>query len=131
MRVVLRVVLALAMMAIGVDHFAAPDFFVRIVPRALPAPVLLVQISGVCEVLGGAGLLVPPSRLPWARRAAGMGLALLYVAVFPANINMVIHPELGGSVPIWALWLRLPLQVVLIVLALWVSSPKDLRRSGP
>jgi uncharacterized membrane protein len=55
------------------------------------------------------------------RRAAGIGLVLLYVAVFPANVNMVIHPALGGTVPLWALWVRLPLQLVLIALALWVS----------
>ncbi len=115
-RVVLRVVLAVAMIAIGVDHFINPDFFVRIVPRALPAPLLLVHISGVCEILGGAGLLVPP-----VRRAAGVGLVLLYVAVFPANVNMVVHPELGGSIPSWALWARLPLQLVFIAWALWAS----------
>lgn len=115
-RAILRVVLAVFMIAIGVDHFASPDFFVRIVPRALPAPLLLVQVSGLFEVLGGAGLLV--SRV---RRAAGIGLVLLYVAVFPANLNMCLHPELGGSIPLWALWVRLPFQIVFIALALWVS----------
>jgi uncharacterized membrane protein len=115
-RAVFRVVLALAMMAVGVDHFVAPSFFVRIVPSALPAPLLLVQVSGFFEVLGGLGLLIPRTR-----RAAGLGLVLLYVSVFPANVNMVLHPELGGSVPLWALWVRLPFQLVFIALALWVS----------
>ena len=115
-RIVVRVVLALVMIAIGVDHFASPDFFVRIVPRALPAPLLLVQISGFFEVCGGLGLLVPR-----VRRAAGVGLVLLYVAVFPANVNMCLHPALGGSIPLWALWVRLPFQLVFIALALWVS----------
>ncbi len=117
---VFRVVLALAMIAIGVDHFVAPGFFVRIVPRALPfsyfGPLFLVQLSGFFEVLGGVGLLIPRTR-----RAAGIGLVLLYVSVFPANVNMVIHPELGGSIPLWALWVRLPFQLVFIALALWVS----------
>jgi uncharacterized membrane protein len=122
-RTALRVVLALGMIAIGVDHFVAPAFFVRIVPHALPSPPLLVQISGACEVLGGVGLLVPR-----VRRAAGIGLVLLYVAVFPANVNMVVHPELGGSLPGWALWARLPLQLVLIAWALWVS--RSSRASG-
>ncbi len=115
-RAILRVVLAVFMIAIGLDHFANPDFFVRIVPRVLPAPLLLVQVSGFFEVLGGAGLLVPR-----VRRAAGIGLVLLYIAVFPANVNMCIHPELGGSIPLWALWVRLPFQIVFIALALWVS----------
>jgi len=119
-RSVVRVIAALAMVAIGVDHFVAPDFFVRIVPRFLvlfpAAPLVLVWVSGFFEALGGVGLLIPRTR-----RAAGIGLVLLYVAVFPANINMCVHPELGGSVPLWALWLRLPFQLVFIALALWVS----------
>jgi uncharacterized membrane protein len=77
---------------------------------------LLVQVSGFFEALGGTGLLIPR-----VRRAAGIGLVALYVAVFPANINMVVHPELGGSVPVWALWARLPFQILFIAVALWVS----------
>lgn len=115
-RKVVRWMVALAMAAVGIDHFVNPGFFVRIVPRALPSPLLLVWVSGFFEVLGGAGLLVPRTR-----RAAGIGLVLLYVAVFPANINMVVHPELGGGIPLWALWARLPFQIVFIALALWVS----------
>ena len=117
-RSVMRAVLGLAMIAIGVDHFAMPEPFVSIVPRALPHPALLVAISGVFEVLGGLGLFAP---WPRVRRAAGIGLVLLYVAVFPANVNMVLHPELGGAIPLWALWVRLPFQAVFIALALWVS----------
>ena len=115
-RGIVRALLAIFMIAIGLDHFVNPDFFVRIVPRVLPAPLVLVQVSGVFEVLGGVGLLIPR-----VRRAAGIGLVLLYIAVFPANVNMVLHPELGGSIPLWALWLRLPFQIVFIALALWVS----------
>jgi uncharacterized membrane protein len=115
-RAVVRVMAALAMIGVGIDHFVAPDFFVRIVPRVLPAPLVLVWVSGFFEALGGVGLLIPR-----VRRAAGIGLVLLYVAVFPANINMCLHPELGGSIPLWALWMRLPFQLVFIALALWVS----------
>ncbi|MGH7438363.1 MAG: DoxX family protein, partial [Polyangiaceae bacterium] len=84
----LRFVLAGIMMGIGVLHFAVPGPFVKIVPSFLPAPLVLVLVSGFFEVLGGAGLLVPR-----ARRAASVGLVLLYLAVFPANINMTMHPE--------------------------------------
>jgi uncharacterized membrane protein len=115
-RAIVRVIAAVAMIAVGIDHFVQPDFFVRIVPRVLPAPLLLVQVSGFFEALGGIGLLIPRTR-----RAAGIGLVLLYIAVFPANVNMVIHPELGGTIPLWALWARLPFQAVFIALALWVS----------
>ena len=81
-------------------------------PAWLPAPRLLVWISGVCEIVLGALVLVPR-----ARKLAGYGLVALYLAVFPANVNMVLHPELGGTVPLWALWVRLPLQLVIILLA--------------
>ena len=118
-RSIVRAVLAAAMIGVGVVHFAAPAPFVRIVPAWLPAPLMLVWVSGVFEILGGAGLLVPR-----ARRVAGIGLVALYVAVFPANVNMAWnHLTFDGVTPISPalLWLRLPLQPVLIALALWVS----------
>jgi len=105
------------MVAIGIGHFARPQPFVSIVPASLPAPLLLVLVSGFFEVLGGVGLLVPR-----ARRGASLGLVLLYLAVFPANINMVMHPELGAGIPPWALWARLPFQVLFIAWALWVGG---------
>jgi uncharacterized membrane protein len=113
-----RVVLATIMIGIGLLHFFRPAPFVNIVPSALPAPYVLVIVSGFFEVLGGVGLLVPR-----VRRAASIGLVALYVAVFPANINMVVHPELGGGIAVWALWARLPLQIVLIAWAAWVGRP--------
>ena len=120
-KVVVRALLAVAMVAIGVLHFVAPAGFLRIVPAALPAPLMLVYVSGVFEVLGGVGLLVPR-----VRRAAGLGLVALYVAVFPANINMAMnHLSLDGVhvLPSSALWGRLPFQILFIALALWVSKP--------
>ncbi len=116
----LRYALAATMMSVGALHFAIPGWFTSIVPAVLPAPRLLVLVSGFFEILGGAGLLVPR-----VRRAASWGLVLLYVAVFPANINMVVHPELGGGVPSWLLWARLPLQAVLITWALWVGTQNE------
>jgi uncharacterized membrane protein len=112
----LRVVLAVIMIGIGILHFTVPAPFVSIVPARLPAPEALVIVSGFFEVLGGVGLLVRR-----ARRAASFGLVALYVAVFPANINMAVHPELGQGIPVWSLWARLPLQIVLIAWALWVG----------
>ena len=111
-----RVALAAVMVGIGILHFATPGFFVGIVPAWLPAPYALVVVSGFFEVLGGVGLLVPR-----VRRAASFGLVALYVAVFPANINMVVHPELGRGIPEWMLLARLPLQVALIAWAIWVG----------
>ncbi len=107
------------MIGIGVVHFVVPGPFVSIVPAALPAPYVLVLVSGFFEILGGVGLLVPR-----ARRAASYGLVLLYLAVFPANINMALHPDLGRGIPEWSLWARLPLQFVLIAWALWAGAER-------
>jgi uncharacterized membrane protein len=113
----MRGVLAAIMIGVGTLHFLLPGPFVSIVPAALPAPCVLVLVSGFFEILGGVGLLVPR-----ARRAASYGLVLLYLAVYPANINMVLHPELGRGVPEWSLWARLPLQFVFIAWALWAGA---------
>lgn len=99
----------------GVAHFRSPEPFVRIVPDWLPAHRALVFISGFFEILGGTGLLVPRTR-----RAAAWGLIALYIAVFPANVNMAVKniPFNGQHHPI-LLWMRLPLQAVLIAWAWW------------
>jgi uncharacterized membrane protein len=112
------------MVLVGILHFATPQFFVKIVPDYLPAHAALVMVSGVFEMLGGLGLLVPR-----VRGLASYGLVALYVAVFPANVNMVVHPELGGDMPVWLLWARLPLQAGLIALALWVG--REGTKRGP
>lgn len=114
-RTVLRWGLTIFMVAAGLNHFLAADTYEAMVPRALPAPELLVQISGVAEILGGLGLILPATR-----RLAAWGLVALYVAVFPANLNMAInHLPLGThELPTWALWGRLPLQLVFIAWAL-------------
>ncbi len=107
------------MVTAGALHFIATDAYLSIMPDYFPRPLELVYISGVCEILGGAGLLIP--RL---RRVAGIGLIALFVAVLPANFNMAIHDiqPLDIDIPQILLWLRLPMQLVLIAWAWWVSS---------
>ena len=109
------------MIGIGVMHFVAADAFAQIVPPRLPWPYVLVWISGVIEILLGLAL-IPES----TRRLAGWGLVALYVAVFPANIYMAaanVHIRDLPPVPPAILWGRLPLQVLFIMQALWVSKP--------
>ena len=113
------VLLAAVFVGAGVLHFVKPRLFEAIVPPSLPSPRALVLLSGAAEVLGGVGLLVPGLR-PWA----GWGLAALLVAVFPANLYMARESErFRRLAPAWALWLRLPLQFVLIAWVLWASQP--------
>lgn len=117
-KTILRWVLTAFMVAAGANHFLSPAPYVGMMPSALPQPELLVAISGVAEILGGLGLI-----LPQTRRLAAWGLIALFVAVFPANLNMAIHHlPLGKTpVPAWALWARLPLQLVFIAWAYWFA----------
>jgi len=103
--------------AAGAAHFVWPDPFVRIVPPYLPAPRVLVYASGAAELLGAAGVLWPPTRT-----YAGWGLILLLIAVFPANVHMAQHPSAFSQIPAWGLYLRLPLQAVLIGWVYWALS---------
>tara|TARA_R110002096_G_scaffold44524_10_gene119927 strand:- start:27163 stop:27552 length:390 start_codon:yes stop_codon:yes gene_type:complete len=121
---IVRLFIALAMIAVGATHFANPEPFIRIVPSILPEPRLLVLISGAFEVAGGFGLLWPQTR-----RLASLGLIALFIAVFPANINMAINEiqmQPGDTMPVWAMWLRLPFQAIFIALAWWVGKDKKI-----
>lgn len=93
----------------GVNHFAMPKPYRKIVPPGFGDPELVVAISGVAEVLGGAGAL-----LPRTRRLAGLWLVALLAAVFPANVYMALRPERFASIPRIALFARLPLQPLMM-----------------
>jgi uncharacterized membrane protein len=117
-KTLLRWLLTIFMVGAGANHFVAPDTYAAMIPALLPAPLALVYISGAAEILGGLGLI-----LPTTRKLAACGLIVLYIAVFPANLNMALnHLPLGNRVlPTWALWARLPLQLVLIAWAWWFT----------
>lgn len=106
-----RTSLGVLFMLAGSMHFVVPAAYRAVMPGYLPAPALLVAASGVAEIAGGVGLMMDR----W-RRAAGVGLVLLLVAVFPANVEMLHQARAHGARPIaqTLLWLRLPLQAVLI-----------------
>jgi uncharacterized membrane protein len=95
-------------------------------PPYLPAHRDLVALSGAFEVLGGLGVLPRATRA-----AAGWGLMALLVAVYPANLHMALHPERFPSLPVVALYARLPLQFVFIAWAYWATRPEQRpRRPG-
>ena len=120
MKLLLRWLLTAIMVAIGVSHFLRPDPFIAIMPEVLPHKLLLVYLSGFFEIAGGLGLILPSTR-----RHAAWGLILLYLAVFPANINQALNhlPLNGHDVAAWKLWARLPFQLVLIAWAYWFTRP--------
>ena len=108
--------IAVLFIGAGLAHFLWPEMFVRVVPPYFPRPLLLVYLSGVAEVLGGVGVLVPT-----ARPYAGWGLLLLLCAVFPVHIYMVRRPGAFPQIPLWALYVRLPLQFVLMAWVYWAA----------
>jgi uncharacterized membrane protein len=123
MRAALRWALAAFFVGAGVSHFTATAFFVQIVPPWVPAPLAVVWISGVAEIV--LGLLILPRA---TRRLAGWGLVALLLAVFPANAHMATTNLQLHDPPAWMgqptptqLWLRLPLQLVLIAWAWWAT----------
>ena len=104
--------LAAVFVATGLNHFLSPTFYLELMPPYLPWHMQLIYVSGIAEIVLGAGVLF--ERL---RRIAGWGLIALLIAVFPANIHAALHGF--RSVPSWILLVRLPLQFVLITWVYW------------
>jgi uncharacterized membrane protein len=100
----------------GIAHFVLTDTEMSIVPPYIPWPRLAVLVSGVCELLGVAGMLYRPTR-----GAALWGLFALTLAVTPCHIYMLQYSE-RFHVPYWALIARLPLQVALLALIAWCAG---------
>ncbi len=115
---IFRWLLAALFTTAGVMHFLRPAFFEAIVPPYLPAPHLLVVVSGILEIALALMLLIPR-----VSRVAAFGLIALLLAVSPANIHMALHPSLFPAFSPIALWIRLPLQLVLIAWAFWYTRP--------
>ena len=106
------VALGITFLFAGTMHFIKPRTYAAIMPDYLPAHRELVYASGVAEMAGGAGVLSESTRKP-----AGWWLIATLLAVFPANVNMALHPDRYSQIPAPALWARLPFQVLFIA---WV-----------
>jgi uncharacterized membrane protein len=102
----------------GYYHFKNPYPYLEIMPDYLPYPEFLIYFSGVCEIAGGIGLLIP--RL---RRLASYGLIALLIAVFPANVNMAVN-SIDFGLPHELLWWRLPFQFVFILWVYWCGRAR-------
>ena len=118
-----RVVLGIAFIFAGANHFRSPDLYLSMMPPWLPAPAWLNWISGAAEIAGGVGVLIPHTR-----KAAGIGLILLLIAIFPANLHTALNGWPGMEIPQWALFARLPFQLLFIV---WVVYSCELRKAYP
>lgn len=116
-----RTLLGLLFIIAGALHFGATGVYERIMPPYLPLHRELVYLSGVLEVAGGIGLFAERTR-----SVAGIGLVLLLVAVWPANLQMLLDARAGGKPPWWEalLWARPPLQMVLTAWVWHASHPR-------
>lgn len=103
--------------AIGVLHFTNAPVFLAVMPPWLPYQLELVWLSGIFEIAGGLGLL-----LPKIRRITGICLIMLLIAVFPVNLHMALNSSDFPSIPSLVLWLRLPIQGMLIWWVNWSTS---------
>lgn len=108
-----RYLLAGFLILIGIMHFTVPKFFMSIMPNYLPAHKTLVLLSGVAEILCGTLLLFPSTQTMGAYAAVA-----LFVAVFPANIEMSRQFYVKKKKGFWWTILRLPFQIGLIYWAL-------------
>lgn len=121
-RAALRILLAIFYLGAGIFHLISPRGFLAITPHWVPFPEIVVAFTGLAEIAGAIGLMIPQSR-KWA----AAGLAFYAFCVWPANFNHAINGiTLGGEALGW--WYhgpRLAFQPVLIWLALWVGNVTD------
>lgn len=118
--------MAAALVFFGIDHLLTPDRYLPMIPSVLPYPAEIVFLTGLCELAGAIGLLVP-----WTRRLAGIMLAAYFVCVFPANIKNAIEGVIIEGLPTasWYYWVRLLFQPLAIWWALRASEVIGPRRA--
>jgi len=113
----LRWVLTIGFLAAGTNHFRVPEMYLGMMPGWVPSPEKVNSVVGMAEFVGALGLIFAPTR-----RLAGWGLILLLIAVFPANVHVALIGEMPGyDIPAFLLWLRLPLQPVLMAWVWWTA----------
>lgn len=110
-------VMALLYVLAGINHFRKPRLYARMIPEFFPNPKLLNIISGAAEIILGVLLCIPA-----ASSYAAIGIIALLIAIFPANFFMYMNEKAALGIPKWALLLRLPFQIVLIIWAYQYSN---------
>ena len=110
-----RVGLAVMLCFTAAAHFnSMRRDLVRMVPPAIPNPELMVTVTGICEVLGAIGLLIPHTR-----RIAAAALILFLIVVLPANVHAARAALTLNGAPVTPLWPRIALQLLFILLVWW------------
>ncbi len=104
----------------GINHFWHEAFYLHIMPDHYAHPALLVQLSGLAEIAGGLGLLLPATR-----RYSAIGIAVMLVVFLDVHQFMLRHSERYPEAPLWLLWVRIPLQFALLAWALHYARPNQ------
>jgi uncharacterized membrane protein len=112
-----RDALSLMLVFTGFSHFTfMKEDFVRMIPPSIPWPRAMVYFTGICEIAGAAGLV-----LPEFRRAAAYALIAFFLAVLPTNIHAARAGVTLRGKPATNLWLRIPMQALFIAIAFWFA----------
>jgi uncharacterized membrane protein len=110
--------LALMLLFTASAHFTLmKEDLIRMTPPWVPRPKAMVNFTGVCEILGAIGILIPA-----VQRVAGIALILLFVALFPANVHAARAGLTLRGKPVTPLWLRTPMQLLFIALTWWSTQ---------
>jgi uncharacterized membrane protein len=118
LRMLLGWLMGLLYIVAGINHFWHPSFYLNIMPPYLPWHEALMYLSGVIEIF--LGLLI---FIPRYRTLAAWAIIAMLIAFMPVHIHMLMNPQLYPDIPEYVLWLRLPLQGVLIAWAYWYTRP--------
>ena len=115
-KMALKVVMAAFYVFSGVNHFRSPDFYLNLMPPYLPAHEAAVVWSGVAEIVLGLLLLWP--RQQWL---AASGIITMLIAFLPVHVHMLVNSHLYPETPVAFLWLRFPMQALLVAWAYWYT----------
>jgi len=117
---VFKYLLGLLLIIGGIAHFTMTGFYVNTMPDYLPFHEMIVYISGVVEILLGVLLVIPKTT-----KKAAVGIIILFIAIFPANVNMYLNHENFPDMSETSLLIRLPIQLVLIAWAYIYARKRD------
>jgi uncharacterized membrane protein len=120
------VIMVVAYLAAGINHFINPGGYIKIIPAYLPFPQVLNLLAGICEVTFALLLISVKTR-----RYGAWGIILMLIAFLPTHIDMIVHaPMLVGSILVTPAiaWGRIPVQLLLILWAWWYTKVKQYGR---
>jgi uncharacterized membrane protein len=118
--------LAIMFLFTSTAHFSGMKHdLAAMMPEPLPDGLWIIYLTGLFEIAGAIGLLVPRTR-----RLAGICLVLLLMAQFPANVNAALNDIPLGGEPPTPLWLRTPMQLLFVAMVWWSAIKARPKEAG-